>query len=122
MDPLRPFRSLVRSLGATTTVQRTAGASSASQAAAAEKSEGAAPAGSMESRLRLQLAAMQSWNPRRSREIFVKHVLLSELGENLELDPAFSDLVEKVADQIDSATGLRERLDQVLQDLARGGG
>lgn len=120
MDPLRPFLSLVRSLWGSNTksANRTqAGASTHSTDVAGH----IAASPPIERRLQSQLNALTSagaWNPQRAREVFVRQVLLAELGEELAADPAFVELVSKVSSQLGDDPRISIRLDELLQALA----
>lgn len=52
--------------------------------------------------------------------MFVEHILLMELGEDLALDPAFADLVQRVCSQLGSEPAVGARLDELLQQVAAG--
>lgn len=124
MDPLRPFLSLVRSLwvGGTS-------AKSANRAQAATPPHSTSVAGRIaasqpiERRLQSQLNALTAtgpWNSQRAREVFVRQVLLIELGEQLGTDPAFAELVLKVSGQLGGDPRISTRLDELLRELATG--
>lgn len=124
MDPLRPFLSLVRSLW---TGSPTATAKAANRAQAAISPGSSAPAGNIaasqpiERRLQSHLNALTApgaWNAQRAREVFVRQVLLSELGEELATDPAFVELVLKVSNQLGGDPRISAHLDELLRELA----
>lgn len=119
MDPLRPFLTLVRALwtdsAASVKATRRPPVDGSGSTSAAGEVAASMP---IERRLQSQLAALRSWNPQRAREIFVTQVLLGELGQQLTLDPAFMDLVQKVSAQLGNELKLSARLDRVLRDLA----
>ena len=101
MDPLRPFAHLIRSLS--TGKRSAAGAAgAATQGAGAQQPHAVAPSAPVVNRLQTRLAALQQWNGERARELFVEHMLLMEFGEDLALDPAFADLVQRVCSQLGS--------------------
>jgi stage V sporulation protein SpoVS len=120
MDPLRPFLSLVRSLWGSNTqsANRTQAGTPAHSTDVAGHIAASPP---IERRLQSQLNALTSagaWNPQRAREVFVRQVLLAELGEELAADPAFVELVSKVSAQLGGDPRISIRLDELLQALA----
>jgi hypothetical protein len=56
-------------------------------------------------------------DPRRAREVFVETVLCVELGESLVQDPAFTDMVKRVADHIGTDEQLGNQLHALLRNL-----
>lgn len=76
---------------------------------------------SVRQRLGSKLAALPDWNSDQARHIFVEHILLAELGDNLALDPGFADLVKRVNAQLASDPRLGRRLDDLLQEIAKVG-
>lgn len=122
MDPLRPFLSLVRSLWVGNTSAKTANRASAATSAHSTNVAGHIAASQpIERRLQSQLNALTSagaWNPQRAREVFVRQVLLAELGDELAADPAFVELVLKVSGQLGGDPRISTRLDELLRDLA----
>jgi hypothetical protein len=121
MDPLRPFLSLVRSLWPNGAAAK---AVNRSQAAVPPHSTShAAPLAAsqpIEQRLHSHLTALGAWNAQRAREIFVKQVLLSELGEELATDPAFAELIQRVSGQLGDDPRISVRLDELLRQVAAG--
>lgn len=118
MDPLRPFLSLVRSLWTSSAAAKAANRArsaipphSTGQAAALAASQ------PIERRLHSHLTALGAWDAQRAREVFVKQVLLSELGEELAADPAFADLIQRVSGQLGGDPRLSARLDELLRQL-----
>lgn len=124
MDPLRPFLSLVRSLWVGNTTARTANRTQAATSAHSTNAAGHIAASQpIERRLQSQLNALTSagaWNAQRAREVFVRQVLLVELGEELAADPAFVELVLKVSAQLGGDPRISTRLDELLRELAAG--
>ena len=120
MDPLRPFLSLIRSLSTSTATSKSASARQATPAAAdSGPAKPIDPSRPIEQRLQSQLAAaIRPWNAQRAREIFVGEVLLHELGEQLAIDPSFSDLVQRVSEQLGDDPRLGARLDDLLRAIA----
>jgi hypothetical protein len=118
MDPLRPFAHLIRSLW--TGKRPAAGTAGATQGTGAQHSHAVAASASVANRLQTRLATLQQWNGERARELFVEHILLMELGEDLALDPAFADLVQRVCSQLATEPGVGARLDELLQQVAAG--
>lgn len=116
MDPLRPFAHLIRSL----TTGKKSAPGTAARGASTRQSHAVAASAPIVNRLQTRLAALQQWNGERARELFVEHILLAEFGEDLALDPAFADLVQRVCGQLGSEPALGARLDELLQDVAAG--
>lgn len=119
MDPLRPFAHLIRSLW--TGKRPAAGSGSApAQGAGTQQARIVAASAPIASRLQTRLAGLQQWNGERARELFVEHILLMEFGEELALDPAFADLVQRVCTHLGSEPAVGARLDELLQQVAAG--
>jgi hypothetical protein len=123
MDPLRPFAGLIRTLWKSNTSSTQAEAPLASSAASgAEQAQNQAAEALDEATLRAQLRArllrVGLNDPRRAREVFVETVLSAELGEHLLRDPAFTDMVKRVANHIATDGRLGSRLHSLLQALA----
>lgn len=120
VDPLRPFLSLVRSLRAGNATSKTVGAGQATPAAHSNApATQIAASRPIEQRLQSQLAVLaRPWNAQRAREVFVRQVLLHELGEQLAADPAFVDLTQRISNQLGSDPRLGARLDELLRQLA----
>jgi hypothetical protein len=120
MDPLRPFANLIRSLwsGTKRTAVRADKGARQTQNNAGQQAQAIAASAQVSARLQSRLATLREWNSARARELFVEHVLLMELGSDLNRDPAFTDLVRRVSAQLDTEPALGARLDQLLQDLA----
>lgn len=118
MDPLRPFAHLIRSLW--TGKKGAAGASGSTRGAGSQQSHAVTASAPVVNRLQSRLASLQQWNGARARELFVEHILLMEFGEDLALDPAFADLVQRVCGQLGSEPAIGARLDELLQKVAAG--
>jgi hypothetical protein len=122
MDPLRPFAGLIRSLWKSNTSATSRAESPAPPTTAgAEQPQGEAvealAEATLRSRLRERIAQLGLADPRRAREAFVEVILSAELGEELSRDPAFSDVVKRVADEIAADSGLGTQLQSLLQAL-----
>jgi hypothetical protein len=123
MDPLRPFAGLIRTLWKANTSPTAREGSTAPSStpttdqAPSEAAEALAEAG-LRSRIRTRIQQVGLTDPRRAREAFVETMLASELGENLLKDPAFGDVVRRVAEQIGAESGLGGQLQSLLQALA----
>lgn len=121
VDPLGPFVTLIRSLS-----RRKASATESANGADALDTDpaprGAArttgPSIDLRTRLRSRLLEAGTVDPDRARRTFVETVLLWQLGDELARDPAFGDLVVKVADQLRSDRQLRTRLSELIDKLA----
>jgi hypothetical protein len=123
MDPLRPFAGLIRTLWKSNTPSTSrSDASTASSSGATEQGQNDASIALEEATLRTQirtrLARVGLGDPRRAREVFVETVLTAELGETLVRDPAFTDMVKRVAEHIGADEQLGNRLHALLQTLA----
>lgn len=122
MDPLRPFLSLVRSLWTGTASAKAANRAEAATFPRSSTAAGAVVASQpIERRLHSQLNALTApgaWSAQRAREVFVRQVLLNELGDELAVDPAFVELVMKVSGQLGSDPRISARLDELLRELA----
>jgi hypothetical protein len=122
MDPLRPFAGLIRTLwksdAPTANQADAANASSPDVEQTREEAAGALEEASLRSRIRTRLVRVGLKDPRLAREVFVETVLTAELGEGLVRDPAFSDMVKRVADHIGADARLGGRLHSLLQALA----
>lgn len=122
MDPLRPFLSLVRSLWTSSAAAKSANrAQGARPPHASERTSAPEPSQPIERRLQSHLNPLTrpgAWNAQRAREVFVRQVLLHELGEELAADAAFAELIQKVCGQLGGDPKLSERLDQLLRKLA----
>jgi hypothetical protein len=120
MDPLKPFSSSIRALWERS-ANRTERNERSVNTSSANVSQGPAPIASasalqtLHSRLRTRLANLQTWDAARARELFVESVVLSELGDAISADPAFTSLVERVGKQLGANHALSVRLDQLLQ-------
>jgi len=124
MDPLRPFLSIVRSLWTSAGTAKSAHrAEGARPPHTSERTSRPEPGQPIERRLQSHLyalAAPGAWNPHRAREIFVRQVLLHELGDELAADSAFSELVQKVCGHLDSDPKISAPLDRLLRKVAIG--
>jgi hypothetical protein len=123
MDPLRPFAGLIRTLWKSNTPATTrSDAPVAPYSTGTEQAQNQATEALEEATLRAQLRTRLSriglGDPRRAREMFVETVLAVELGENLQRDPAFTDMVRRVADHIGADVQLGSRLQSLLRALA----
>ncbi len=122
-DPLRPFADAIRGLwrtrvGSALKSESGAGASSAPTAASeAARTAGSRTGESLRSRLAARITGIATANPDRLREAFVETVLLWELGEQLAPDPAFAQLVTRVAEQLVADPRTGERLNRLLLDM-----
>jgi hypothetical protein len=123
MDPLRPFAGLIRTLWKSSTPSTTqkdalAPASTANTEEAQSETAAALEESTLRTQIRARLRRIGLNDPRLAREVFVETVLTTELGENLSRDPAFTDMVKRVAEHIGADTRLGERLHSLLRSLA----
>jgi hypothetical protein len=120
-DPLRPFADMIRALWRLRTTQSTTPAAGAAQAAEVRASgrdkKPPEPARTLRSHLRARISEADSANPAKLRESFVAAVLSWELGEQVAPDPAFADMVRRVAEQLGADPAVGERLDRALLQL-----
>lgn len=118
VDPLRPFVTLIRSLSRhkAERADGTAAVDSDNAARGARKTD--RPASDLRTRLRSRLGEVGVVDPDRARRTFVETVLLWQLGDELARDPAFGELVAKVADQLQADGTLRARLSELIAALA----
>jgi hypothetical protein len=122
MDPLRPFANLIQSLWKSQTSVPARMESAASlRPVTQEASPNAEPVdvaeGTLRSRIRTRLTQMGPADPQRTREVFVETVLAWELGDDLPRDPAFIEVVKRVADQLNAQPAFGTRLRSVLTTL-----
>jgi hypothetical protein len=123
MDPLRPFAGLIRTLWKANTSPTAREDSTARSFAPGTDQPQSDPTDALteaglHSRVRARLQQIGPSDPRRAREAFVETVLAGELGEDLLRDPAFGDVVTRVADQIGADPALGIQLQSILQALA----
>jgi hypothetical protein len=116
VDQIGSFVRLIRSLsrkrtGATDAASETSAVDVEKPARSAVKAVRGAP--ELRSRLRSSLAAVGTSDRERARRTFVETVLLWQLGDEVARDPAFGELVVRVADQLGSDT----RVDSELNGL-----
>jgi|GEM_PF-1987186 len=123
-DPLRPFADAIRSLWsarARATPETSASARTTSTTnvrAPGTDAQAQRSSRSLESRLKARISAQPGIGAAKLREVFVETVLLWELGEQLAPDPAFSEMVAQVADQLAANSAVSERLNRALARLA----
>ena len=123
MDPLRPFAGLIRTLWKSTTRSTTqkdalAAASTTNTEESQSETAAALEESTLRTHIRARLTRIGLNDPRLAREVFVETVLTTELGENLSRDPAFTDMVKRVAEHIGADARLGERLHSLLRSLA----
>jgi hypothetical protein len=126
LDPLRSLAELVRTLtrsransrGNTEATQRQRAPGGEAQVRdPTTASVGAAEA--LRERLRTRLRAIGSGDRRRAREAFVETVLATELGDAITLDPAMSEIVSKVAQQLGDDVATDRDLGLLFDELVR---
>jgi hypothetical protein len=76
------------------------------------------PARDLRTKLKSRLVEVGIADPDRARRTFVETVLLHQLGDEMARDPAFADLVVKVADQLHADRELRSRLTDLIATIA----
>ena len=121
MDPLKPFGTIIRSIWSRTTRRTERNEKSVDESVVADsranRTSEVPSANPLRSRLQVRMSRIGDWNSSLARETFVETILISELGDNLVMDPAFADLVRKVSAQLSSDPKLSARLDDLLKDL-----
>lgn len=97
-DSLRPLINLVESVAKTAVASgsSTTAARTHVQSGVADKAAGGR--GTFMDRLASRLAGIDKKDRRQLRKVFVEVALAGELGEQLHVDPEFSELVEKVSE------------------------
>jgi hypothetical protein len=118
MDPLKPFSSSIRLLWERAAKRADESTPPApiqkrTDAVAEPKSPDDSVKG--EARLRSRLLGLRTWDSARARAFFVEQVVLDEMGADLETDPAFQKLVQRVSEQLGADAALSGRLDQLLR-------
>jgi len=124
-DPLRPFTQAIRSLWKTRARGVASAADSSHAASAASNSRGSVGgtqtgrAGeTLRTRLRSRISALDTGDPQKMRDTFVETVLLWELGEHLAPDPALSEVVARVSEQLASDPVVVNRLHELLLQMS----
>jgi hypothetical protein len=121
VDPLRPWVTLIRSLsrGKAEGAGKATGPALVDANTSAHGAQKAArPVTDLRTRLRSRLGEVGIVDPDRARRTFVETVLLWHLGDELARDPAFGDLIVKVAGQLEADRDLRGRLSELIAALA----
>jgi hypothetical protein len=119
VDSIRPFTTLIRALSRK---KADAASSTPETPTAGSDTRLHDPAGprhhsNLESVLRSKLAAIGTLDSERARLTFVETILLFQLGEQLARDPAFSDVVTTVADQLQADEQVRGQLTKLIASL-----
>lgn len=71
-------------------------------------------------RIRAQGLATSAEERRQTLTLFVEAVLLDAFGDELESDPDFLALVDRVVSAVDGDTGLTQQVDQAIEELKTG--
>ena len=123
LDPLRSLAELVRTLSRSRADGRT-GETQRRQATGDHPHVSDRPpnatsaAEALRESLRQRLRAVGVSDPRRAREAFVETVLASELGDSITLDPAMSEIISKVAEQLGADADTSRDLSLLFEELA----
>jgi len=121
LDPLRSLAELVRTLTRSRADRRAQTSATSQHSPAADTKPAASTLGGVEElreRLRRRLTSIDKNDRRRAREAFVETVLASELGDAVTLDPALSDVVRKVAQQLGNDPATERDLALLFDELA----
>ena len=118
-DPIRPFINLVESIASTTATQksREAAAQGAIAKPSRQNSSNSNAALSFTERLKTRLSVIDRKDRRKRRQVFIEVALLTELGEQLAMDHALSDLIEKVSSLIAANDTMVTDLDAALDKV-----
>lgn len=118
-DPIRPFINLVESIASTTATQksREAAAQGAIAKPSRQNSSNSNAALSFTERLKTRLSVIDRKDRRMRRQVFIEVALLTELGEQLAMDHALSDLIEKVSSLIAANDTMVTDLDAALDKV-----
>jgi hypothetical protein len=123
LDPLRSLAELVRTLTRSRAETR-AGTSETQQRKSPDNSPvterppmPVSAADALRERLRQRLRAVGPADRGRAREAFVETVLAAELGDAITLDPAMSEIVNKVAQQLGSDAATDRDLTLLFDEL-----
>lgn len=126
LDPLRSLAELVRTLTRSRADRRDGASETQRQSTTNDRSpvteappSAISAADALRERLRQRLRALGTNDRRRAREAFVETVLASELGDAITLDPAMSEIVSKVAEQLGSDASTDRDLGALFDELAR---
>jgi hypothetical protein len=121
VDPLRPFADLVRSLWGSRTgpTPRTESTGQVRRLDQQQPTAVAGPTDDLRTRLRARLSQAGLADAGRARETFVEVVLAWELGDRVQGDPAFADIVKTVANRIAERPQLCGRLHELLISLVQ---
>ena len=117
-DPIRPFVSIIESIARAGQITQTGESSTLASADKQQSRKSGEPSAlSLAERLSARLAVIDRNDRSRRRQAFVELALLSEFGDQLALDHALGDLVEKVSTIIaadpQTATDLDAMIDQL---------
>jgi hypothetical protein len=118
LDPLRSLAELVRTL----TRPRTEARGDSRTAAKPSSPDHAPPldeAQALREKLRQRIRLVGTADRRRTREVFVETVLAAELGERVTLDPAMTEIISKVAQQLGDDASTDRNLRLLFDDLAK---
>jgi hypothetical protein len=120
MDPLSPFTNLIRSLWHSR-MQRAGARTGQSEAPTTPPTDAVDATRRAHGELRDRMAQLQQATPEHRCEVFVRTVLLCELGEKVAADPRFSELVTRVVSELRTDPRVATRLDELLLQLPRQG-
>ena len=121
MDPLRPFADLVRSLWGSRS-DPTLRTESTGQARRLDEQQPTGipePTEDLHTHLRARLSQVGLADAGRARETLVEVVLAWELGERVQGDPGFADIVKTVANRIGERPQLCGRLHELLVNVVQ---
>lgn len=98
--------------------QLAAGAAPAASRATASTRTAGAALRRLPARLKTLRAGDGTLPRSQALRLFIEATLLDELGPQLQLDPAFADLVERTSQALEADDGAASMLDDALQELA----
>jgi len=118
-DPIRPFVSLVESIARATTAQKSGEPAVTSDVVKQNNQNHfhSSVALSFTERLRTRLSVIDRKDRKKRRHVFIELALLSELGEQLAMDHALGDLIDKVSTLVAINENMISDLDALLDNI-----
>jgi len=117
-DPIRPFINLIESIAGAGSSQKNRDVSSQRTAGKATNvASSAIAAVPFSERLATRLSVIDRHDRKRRRQAFVELALLSELGQQIAVDHAMGELVDKVSSIIAADHQMTAELDDILDSV-----